>query len=129
MIEEWWNFVVGMLILLSIGVPVILISMRLLDRQITKQREEERALMGKLLNQPKEWHMQRTTEDTPWAVQCLEHGKVVLSRKEYDKQMGRPDARWECPICLRVCMWDDDHEEEWYRKRKNDQGDATADSR
>ncbi len=38
-----------------------------------------------------------SSEPTRFAVLCPVHGRVYLRREEYDRQMNKPDARWECP--------------------------------
>lgn len=39
---------------------------------------------------------------------CERHGKVELTLKEYDKQMGSPNSKWVCPHCGEIAEWDDD---------------------
>ena len=46
-----------------------------------------------------------------WAVDCGECGRVPLSRKEYDKQLDRPDDKWRCPKCGSEAWFDGDCEE------------------
>ncbi len=50
-----------------------------------------------------------TLTPTPWAVICCFHGQVFMTGKEYSRQLSLPDSRWTCPICDRVCTWDDDN--------------------
>lgn len=45
---------------------------------------------------------------TPWAVFCPIHGRVYLTRPQYDAQITKPDNRWVCTICGAVSEWDDD---------------------
>jgi hypothetical protein len=52
--------------------------------------------------------------DTPYAVLCPKHGKVVLTGEQYDEQMNQPDSLWVCPDCGERAEWDDDHHESWY---------------
>jgi hypothetical protein len=49
--------------------------------------------------------------DTPWAVLCRTHGKICLTRNEYDRQLRAPDDLWTCPICRQPAKWDDAHYE------------------
>lgn len=52
---------------------------------------------------------------TPYAVICPVHGQEFLTKQEYDYQMCRPDAKWQCPVedCRREAQWDDANYEEW----------------
>ncbi len=52
-----------------------------------------------------------STEPTPYAVLCRSHGKVYLTKDEYNRQMCAPDSRWSCPECGRICDFDDDNYE------------------
>lgn len=36
-------------------------------------------------------------EETPWRLLCPRHGKVFLTREEYEAQTSSPDALWQCP--------------------------------
>jgi len=47
-------------------------------------------------------------EPTPWAVICLEHGTVYLTREEYNTQLSSVNLLWFCPWCNRAGIWDDD---------------------
>lgn len=38
-------------------------------------------------------------DPTPWAIRCHKHGKVYLTNHEYNRQMNRANAHWECPLC------------------------------
>lgn len=42
-----------------------------------------------------------------YAVLCPHHGRVFLTRSNYNFQMCRPNARWECPLCGSVADFDD----------------------
>lgn len=53
-----------------------------------------------------------STEPTPYAVLCREHGQQFLPEDEYGRQLCRPDACWMCPICRDEAQWDDDNYEE-----------------
>lgn len=54
---------------------------------------------------------------TPWAVRCWDCGQgedcalVFLTRREYARQLGLPDACWFCPRCGRDAAFDDDNHE------------------
>ena len=53
---------------------------------------------------------------TPWAVRCPEHGKVFLTRSEYDRQMDSPNAHWYCTsdhFEAKAAWWDDNNYDEW----------------
>ena len=51
-------------------------------------------------------------KETPWAVVCQEgHGKVCLTKEQYDRQMNRPDSLWYCPLDGCCAYWDDEHYE------------------
>jgi hypothetical protein len=63
-------------------------------------------------------------EETAWAVHCPSHGKVYLTKKEYDAQMNRPDSRWMCPICTELAWWDDDHYEEFVDRKIAERNEA-----
>ena len=39
------------------------------------------------------------------AVLCRVHGRVVLSRVEYEEQMFEVDELWKCPHCGRRGEW------------------------
>lgn len=45
---------------------------------------------------------------TRWAVICSEHGRVYLTREQYDWQMHHPDDLWRCPKCAEPAEWDDE---------------------
>lgn len=44
---------------------------------------------------------------TPYAVLCVEHGRVYLTPRNYDSQMRKADDLWRCPICGSASEWDD----------------------
>jgi hypothetical protein len=46
--------------------------------------------------------MVESTEPTPYAVTCPTHGRVYLTRGEYDRQMENGDVRWKCPRFVNV---------------------------
>jgi hypothetical protein len=50
---------------------------------------------------------------TPWAVICPEHGKVYLTKENYNRQMRASDSTWRCPAGCHA-EWDDDNYEDWY---------------
>lgn len=58
------------------------------------------------------WSDQQDSKPTPWAIHCRKHGKVYLSRSEYNYQMNHGDELWSCPICCVLAQWDDDNYEE-----------------
>lgn len=43
---------------------------------------------------------------TAYAVNCSQDGQVFLTLREYLRQMHRPDAMWECPICGELAEFD-----------------------
>ena len=49
---------------------------------------------------------------SPFAVICKEHGRQLLTEKQYLDQLCRPYNRWYCPVCTDVAVWDDD----WYEE-------------
>lgn len=49
--------------------------------------------------------------DSIYGVICSECGPQGLTKREYDKQMNRPDAGWVCPECGGYASWDDDRYE------------------
>lgn len=55
---------------------------------------------------------------TPWAIRCARHGQVFFTEQEYDRQMNKANAVWECPMCVpwdnTDCYWDDDNYESYY---------------
>lgn len=61
----------------------------------------------------------KAANDTPWAVVCPTHGKVVLTEEQYNAQMDRPDNRWYCPICTQEAYWDDDHHDDYYDREED----------
>jgi hypothetical protein len=57
-----------------------------------------------------------SVSETPWAVYCPKHGKVFLTRDEYEAQMDAVNTPWTCPrecgppevgICGEPSEWDD----------------------
>ncbi len=46
---------------------------------------------------------------TRYAVICLTHGRVFLSREEYNLQMRAVSSHWKCPRCNATCEFDDDN--------------------
>ena len=50
-------------------------------------------------------------EETPWAIHCPKHGKICLTKEQYDHQMYHPGPIWICPVCGDDAYWDDDHYE------------------
>jgi hypothetical protein len=53
-----------------------------------------------------------------YAVICPEHGQVLLSDEQYNRQMDRPDDLWTCPTCHRSAQFDD----ELYEAQTDDGG-------
>ena len=57
---------------------------------------------------------------TGYSVRCREDPAcrmgtpIHLTHEEYDYQMDRPDATWQCPICGGHADWDDDIYEEFF---------------
>lgn len=48
-------------------------------------------------------------DPTPWAVRCLTHGQVYLTRRQYEYQLERIDRFWRCPYCGRISKFDFDN--------------------
>lgn len=54
--------------------------------------------------------MNESKDPTPYAVICKTHGRVYLTKEEYEYQLMRANARWQCPrtACGRTSEWDDE---------------------
>ena len=65
------------------------------------------------------------TEMTPYGVVCRDHGKVPISKEEYDRQMSDADSRWACPDCGGTASFDEERLEAYYdaqeEERANDE--------
>ena len=59
-------------------------------------------------------------ESTPWAVICSMHGRMFLTKAQYDAQMNQPDLRWRCPCCGEDANWDDDNYEDGLEQARLD---------
>jgi len=58
------------------------------------------------------FYLQKVLGETPWAVYCYEgHGKVCLTKEQYNRQMNRANHRWHCPMGGCSAGWDDEHHE------------------
>lgn len=59
-----------------------------------------------------------SSDKTPWAVTCSEHGAIFLTSHEYKKQLrSAENCMWLCPTCGRVAIFDEANLRE-YRKSK-----------
>lgn len=55
-----------------------------------------------------------STTPTPYLIHCPKDGPVYLTQAEYNRQIRKPDSRWQCPECNHEpCDWDDEN----YEKR------------
>jgi hypothetical protein len=50
-----------------------------------------------------------TQTETHWAVLCPRHGRVFLTRAEYNAQMAAAHLGWICPLDGLPAPWDDEN--------------------
>lgn len=53
-----------------------------------------------------------STKPTRYAVICVLHGRVYMTKEEYIRQMYRADDKWCCPSCGAIATFDDETYEE-----------------
>lgn len=56
--------------------------------------------------------------ETPWAVHCLNHGKVFLTNHDYNQQMNNANRLWRCPICNEEGAFDDGQYEKYLEEEE-----------
>lgn len=67
-------------------------------------------------------------KDTPYQIICHEHGQVMLTETEYNRQMRDPNALWKCPICHQTAEFDDSHFENKLEEEEETQEITCTDS-